>query len=106
MRVLFTGLHPDAIGGVATWISTLRRELCRRGIQSDLWGPKLDFPLKTGKYEVGVFSNPHHTRTAIGACKVAVQVSHGVIDAEKPIEGIPAFFTSEEVKEKHGGEAR
>lgn len=101
MRLLFSAKHPPtggvAFGGVASWISTLVKQLETRGHECAVWGPSLPEP--KGRFDVGVLSNINATGRAAAWCDKFLCVSHGVVADEKPDSWRSVIYTSEEVAE-------
>lgn len=102
MRFLFTAKHPPAgdvaFGGVASWILTLKAQLEKRGHECVVWGPKLPEPW--GRFDVGVLSNYKATKSARHWCDRVINVSHGIVDEERPAQHFSLVSTSEEVRDK------
>lgn len=100
MRVLFAAKHPPAggvaFGGVASWIKTLQKELTERGHECATWGPAKPAPQK--RVDVGILANTESTGVAAGFCDQVLQISHGVVAAERPHLDAKTAFTSEEVR--------
>lgn len=93
-----TGTNP--IGGLQSWIKTVRAELERRGHHVDEWQPGMSL---AGVYDLGIFANLELTKPGLSHCNDIVCVSHGIIDAEKPIKGVGRqIFTSEGVRDHWG----
>lgn len=103
MRVLIAALHPPGgrlkIGGVQSWSATVGAELTRRGHEVTFWGPDEHLD---GMFDVGIFANTKWTGPALKMCVKSLVVSHGIIEAEKPI-GTNLAFTSEEVRDHWNG---
>lgn len=83
------------IGGVQTWVHTVRNELVKCGHEVVLYeggqkDPQQDF-------DFGIFANWRHTGHLVGLCKRVLQVCHGIIDEEQP-QFSNVAFTSEEVR--------
>lgn len=93
-----TGTRP--IGGVQSWVGTVAAELRRRGHEVVLWQPGFSAP--AGRFEVGVLANWAHTASLVAACDRVLLVSHGIIEEERPPEGVPVAFTSEGVRDHWG----
>lgn len=89
--------HPPggrlAIGGVQTWCATVGAELQRQGHDVAFWGP--EFPVPDAMFDVGIFANWKHTKSAAKRCGQTLIISHGVIPDEKGGDA----FTSEEVRD-------
>jgi hypothetical protein len=103
MRVLLAAKHAPghSIGGVQSWCLTVAAELRRLGHEVETWGPAL--PLPSGRFDAGIFANVADTGKALPLCDKVLNVSHGIIPAEQPAEGLPHAFTSEGVKRHWGG---
>lgn len=106
MRFLFTALHPPAggvaFGGVASWIKTICKEFTARGHECVTMGP--GYPAPEGRFDVGVLSNLKYTRRAARWCDSVLAVSHGIVDDEGPNERYRTVYTSEEVRDRWGGD--
>jgi hypothetical protein len=79
------------------------RELQRRGHEAVTWGPEQPVPL--GGFDLGIIANAKDTKRAFDLCKTTINVSHGIIDAEKPT-GDVVVCTSEEIRTHWGVEAK
>lgn len=106
MRILIAGKYVptghNPIGGLQSWIKTVRAELERRGHQVREWQPGM--PLN-GTFDLGIVSNIKLTRPVLNFCRDSVCVSHGIIDAEKPQAGANRYlFVSEGVRDHWGME--
>jgi hypothetical protein len=106
MRILLaakyvpTGSRP--IGGVQSWIATVRAELERMGNNIvEEWQP--GFPMPTGGFDLGIFANMGLTGHLAALCKRTVCVSHGIIEPERPGEADRVLFVSEGVRGHWGG---
>lgn len=105
MRVLLAAKYipsgPRPIGGVQSWIVTVRAELERMGHEVAEWQPNTRAP--KGRFDLGVFANAHLTRHLKTRCDRAVCVSHGIIPDERPALGMHTFCVSEGVRDHWGG---
>lgn len=90
-----TGKRP--IGGVQSWIATVRAELERLGHECAEYEPGMAAP---GKADLGIFANMGLTGEMALRCKRTICISHGIIDEEKPGSADRLFFVSEGVKKK------
>lgn len=96
MRILLMARETGIIGGVQSWMETVRSVT-----GADIHTP--DDPPE-GRYEVGIFAHWHDfehyrgTNRWLGHCERVVNVSHGICRPEKPGPGIVACV-SEEVAE-------
>ena len=89
------------MGGVQTWIHTIRTELEARGYSVTLWGH--GDPLPSGRYDYGILSNIGFTEPAADLCDKVLAISHGIVRPEAPKPHFTTAFTSEEVKERWKG---
>jgi hypothetical protein len=108
MRILLAAKHaPEGrqpMGGVQSWCRTIASEFRQMGYEAITWGPEQ--PLPEGRFDLGIIANAEYTLPALDRCQSVVNVSHGIIPAEKPLDGVPLLFTSEGVREfwgKDGG---
>jgi glycosyltransferase involved in cell wall biosynthesis len=105
MRILIagkfvpTGRNP--IGGLQSWIKTVRVTLEDMGHTVVEWEPGMAEPM--GRYDLGVLSNLRYTAHLRDLCDRSVCVSHGVIPDEKPMLGMHTFCVSEGVRDHWGG---
>lgn len=105
MNILFaakyvpTGKRP--IGGVQSWIRTVRAELERTGHECAEWEPGMTVP--DVRFDLGIFANMGRTGHLTKLCDRAVCVSHGIINEEKPGLGMHTFCVSEGVRDHWGG---
>lgn len=101
MRILLAAKHAPhgrrPIGGVQSWCRTVARELQRRGHDAVTWGPEQPVPL--GGFDLGIIANAADASRAFDLCAKTINVSHGIIDAEKPARGDLVAFTSEEIRD-------
>lgn len=104
MRILFaakyvpTGSRP--IGGVQTWIATMRAVLEQMGHACLEWQPGMTLP--AGRIDLGVIANACLTVRVARLCRQVVNVSHGIIPEEAPMIGVPQLFVSEGVRAHWG----
>lgn len=84
------------IGGVQTWVATIEQELKAMGHETALFEAGQSEP--QGRYDLGIFANWGHTGHMAKRCNHIIQVSHGIIEPEKPVYP-KAAFTSEGVRE-------
>lgn len=106
MRILIAGKYVptghNPIGGLQSWIKTVRAELERRGHDVREWQPGM--PL-AGTFDLGIVANIKITRPVLNFCRDSVCVSHGIIDAEKPQAVANRYlFVSEGVRDHWGME--
>lgn len=103
MRILLAGKYspfgPKPIGGLQSWIKTVYSEL-EKEHDVDVWEAGKKLPL--GNYDLGILANYGDTYPVWPMCKRIVNVSHGIIEAEKPGPADINVFTSEGVR-KHWG---
>ena len=104
MRILLAGKFvpsgPNPIGGLQSWIKTVRAELERMGHSVSEWQPEM--PL-AGTFDLGIVANLSVTRPVLNFCRRSVCVSHGIIDAERPEAGCDRHvFVSEGVRDHWG----
>ena len=103
MRILIAskyGPHGAVkIGGVQSWALTLGDALTHLGHEVTQWEYGESAPTKP--YDLGVLSHWRFTGAVAQFCKRVVNVSHGVIDDERPKYG-NVLFTSEEVRDHWG----
>lgn len=99
MRVLlaakFVPTGPNPIGGVQTWVATVRRELERRGYEVAEWQPGFRDPKPA---DLGIFAHLSLTGHLSGHCDRLVAVCHGIIRPEQPLPADKRFFVSENVR--------
>lgn len=102
MRILIASKRaPDRPGrrpgGVQTWVATIAAELTRQGHEVVI----ADALIKPdGFFDIGILSNMKYTGSMAQQCDRTVNVCHGIVEDEKPVNG--AVFTSEGVA-KHWG---
>lgn len=94
---LFAGLHPTGRGGVSSWISTVAAELRILGHDTAIWRPGTPLPRRV--FDYGILANQAHTVPAALCCREVLNVSHGIIPEERPLEYGEVAFTSEEVRD-------
>lgn len=102
MRVLlaakFVPTGPRPIGGVQTWVATVRDELIRLGHGVCEWQPGMDAP--KGRFDLGILANMCHTWKVAGFCDRVTCVSHGIIPDEEPGPDVDRqFYVSEGVRD-------
>lgn len=104
MRILLAAKYvptgPRPIGGVQSWIATVRAELERIGHEVTEWQPVFERP--SGQFDLGVFANMGLTGIMTKLCRRIVCVSHGIIDPERPGEADHLLFVSEGVRQHWG----
>lgn len=88
------------VGGVQTWISTVRARFIEQGFEVLTWQP--GDPVPERDFDLGIIAHAHDCRHVIPRCRRKVNVSHGVVTPEKPGLKMPIAYTSEEVKQKWG----
>lgn len=106
MNILLAAKHIQSgdlpIGGVQSWIKTVRTELERRGHSVTEW--QRDMPTPVGRFDLGVFANERYTGALAELCDKTVGVSHGIIPDEAPYGGFGRYvYVSENVNDKWGG---
>lgn len=84
------------IGGVQTWVATVARVLVSLGHEVDFYEAGQKEPGK--RYDLGIFANMGHTGHMLKRCNHIIQISHGIIEPEKPTYPKVAF-TSEGVRD-------
>lgn len=104
VRILLAGKYvptgPNPIGGLQSWIKTVRAELERLGHEAVEWQPGMKL---SGLFDLGIVANLSVTRPVLNFCRRTVCVSHGIIDAEKPEAGCDRYvFVSEGVRDHWG----
>lgn len=104
MRVLLAGKYvptgPNPIGGLQSWIKTVRAELQRLGHEVAEWQPGMQL---SGVFDLGIVANLSVTRPVLNFCRRSACVSHGIIDAERPEAGCDRYvFVSEGVRDHWG----
>ena len=108
MRILLAAKHAPhgsrPIGGVQSWCRTVMRELMRRKHEVITWGPEQPVPL--GGFDLGIIANSGDTEQAFKWCAKSLNVCHGLIPAERPCDGVPVVYTSEEVRDHWGGDGK
>jgi glycosyltransferase involved in cell wall biosynthesis len=87
------------IGGVQSWAATVEKALTDGGHEVRQYEYGQAKP--PGRYDLGIISHWTFTGAVAPLCNEVVNVSHGVIDAERPKFG-KRLFTSEEVREHWG----
>ena len=112
MKVLLAAkFSPDGrrpMGGVQSWIDTVRRQLVKRDYQVETWDQTMlhgQFPTgwTDGMFDLGIFANYKHTKTAERFCKRVGYVCHGIIEAERPALHARTVYVSEGVKAAQAG---
>ena len=103
MRILIAskyGPHGAVkIGGVQSWAQTLGDAFTELGHEVTQWEYGESAP--TRPYDFGVISHWRFTGSVSQVCRRCVNITHGVIDAERPKYG-NVLFTSEEVRDYWG----
>lgn len=105
MQILIAGKYaPDGkrpMGGSQSWIDTVAVELRRLGHDVTLWEPGRPV---VGEYDFGIIQHLKHTAPVVPLCKRTVQISHGIIDEEKPgiLCDVTAFVSEGVRKHWHG----
>lgn len=84
------------IGGVQTWVATVAKELKALGHEAAFWEGGQKEPSE--RYDLGIFANMGYTNHMVKRCNQVIQVSHGIIEPEKPTYPKVAF-TSEGVRD-------
>lgn len=101
MKILLAAKHvpsgPRPIGGVQSWIRTVRAEIEALGHEVTEWQPGFDLPAED--FDRGIFANWRLTRHLAGRCLRTVNVCHGIIGAERPGEADRLLFVSEGVRD-------
>lgn len=104
MRILLTGKYvpsgPRKIGGLQSWIKTVRRELEALGHECVEWQPGMVEPI--GRFNLGILANMSLTCDMASKCDETVCVSHGIIAPEAPGDADRVYFVSEGVREHWG----
>lgn len=105
MRVLMTGKHtpvgPMPIGGVQSWMTTIKAELERLGHEVQIWEPGYR---ASGFFDLCIAQHLKYTRPALNFCKRSVLISHGIIEDERPLSGCDVTaYVSEGVRDHWGG---
>lgn len=103
--VLLAAKHtPDGrckVGGVQTWIDTVRTELQKRGYECSTWAWRE--PIPTRRFDFGIFAHLMHTEPLLGLCDRQLAIAHGVVGVENvPSGSYLRGFTSEEVARSCG----
>lgn len=102
MKILLTGKHvpngPRPIGGVQSWIATVALELKRLRHTVDVWGPELG-AAPGHRFDAAIVANLEHCSDALKSARRFVNVSHGIIPAERPFSALPVVCTSEGVRD-------
>lgn len=86
MRILFcakyvpTGRVP--MGGVQSWIKTVRKEFEAMGHECVEWQP--GFPARQGAFDLGIFAHWSLTRQHEPLCAKVINITHGIIEPERP----------------------
>jgi len=106
MRILLAAKHIQGgdlpIGGVQSWIKTVRHELERRGHIADEW--QRDMPIPDAGFDLGVFANEAYTGALSGLCDRTIGVCHGIIEDERPLGGFDNYlYVSENVRSNWNG---
>lgn len=104
MRVIIAAkFSPDGarpMGGVQSWVSTVRRALEKLGHEVTVWEPECGLPQQSRVFDLGILANARHTKALEIFCERTLWVSHGIIDEERPPEGRACVFVSDGVR-KH-----
>jgi hypothetical protein len=105
MRVLIASKRaPNRVvrrnGGVQTWVATIAHELRALGHEVCIADAQI---MPQGRFDAGILANAAYTASYAKQCTRSIVVSHGVIDAERPHGGDIHAFTSEEVRDRWGG---
>lgn len=99
MKILLAAKHPPGgkvrIGGLQSWIVTVSRALEARGHECLVWGP--EFEIASQRFDLGILANIKWTEPVAVLCDRVLNITHGIIPAEKPEKKYPTASTSEEV---------
>lgn len=85
------------IGGVQSWVGTVRDALKAAGHSVTTWEPGM--PLPAQRFALGILANYGDTARVWGLCERTVCVSHGIIPAECPAPADRVLYTSEGVRD-------
>lgn len=99
MKILLAAKYIPSMnprGGVQSWIKTVAAELERMGHDVTQWCPQS--AALSGRFDLGIIANTGRTRTAAFACDSVLNVSHGIINEERPYQAFSCAFTSEGVR--------
>ncbi|ODM46151.1 hypothetical protein A9320_26885 [Ruegeria sp. PBVC088] len=103
MRVLLAGKFVPGgrrpIGGLQSWIDTVAAELRRLGYSVILWEPGRHAPPPC---DLGILANWAETGHLARLCERVVNVSHGIIEAERPGPADRVICVSEGVRDHWG----
>lgn len=107
MKIILGAKHIQAgdrpIGGVQSWIKTVRAELERRGHVVTEW--QRDMPIPDERFDLGVLANERYTRCLSEICDQTIGVSHGIINDEAPLGGFDRYlYVSENVRDRWDGQ--
>lgn len=102
MNIILAAKHIESgnrpIGGVQSWIKTMRSEFERKGHSVTEWQRDMHLPKQT--FNLGVLANGKYTAPVASLCTRKIGVCHGIIPAEEPIDGLDSYFyVSENVRD-------
>lgn len=104
MRILIAGKYSpygsNPIGGLQSWTKTIAEHL--PGHDVTVW--EKGQPLPDGRFDMGIVANHGDTGRVWELCDRTINVSHGIIPAEKPGPADVHVFTSEGVRDHWGVE--
>jgi len=103
LKILIAGKYKpnghNPIGGLQSWIRTIKKELERLGHEVYLW-QQGDGIAKSERFDLGILSNIEITNHLRALCNKTTLISHGIIPAEKPDNSCDKLlFVSEGVRD-------
>lgn len=107
MKILLAGKFVPSghrpIGGLQTWIATVRRELERLGHTCTEWQHGWNIP--AAQFDLGILANMDQSRNLLKLSRRNIAVCHGIIKAEAPgshADVDKQVFVSEGVRQHWG----
>jgi hypothetical protein len=102
MNILFAAKHIESgdlpIGGVQSWIKTMRAEFERKGHSVTEWQRDMALPKQT--FDLGVLANGKYTAPVVPLCARKIGVCHGIVPDEAPANGMDKYYyVSENVRD-------
>jgi hypothetical protein len=106
MRILLAAKYvpsgPTPIGGVVSWVWTIRRALERAGHAVEEWQPKM--PRPAPGFDLGIIANATLTSEAANWCERSIEVCHGFLEGDRPLGTLDrSVFVSESTAAKWSG---
>lgn len=92
---------PSSIGGVVSWVWTIRRELERLGHTVQEWQPGMR--LDGAPFDLGILANARLTAPVATHCARVVEVCHGFLSGDAPLGTLGRLvYVSESTRDRWG----